>query len=139
MNILGKGTLIVNDGVFINKKDNSLDRFAKGLVRKDFVYEPSINKQLINKNEKSFEVRVNCTHRMSVYKNEISYNTKFSFSKEKQYYRIASKNYLKDIKNFICPLAGPSESSKVRKRIIALEKIYSTISNKQFNFAITDE
>jgi hypothetical protein len=138
MSTLGRGTLVVNDGVYINKKDASSDRFAKGLVRKDFVYEPSINKQLIKNNQKSFEVKINCTHRMSIYRSEISYDTKIIFSKETQFYRVAGKNYLKDIKEFICPFAGSSESSKVRKRLIALEKIYSTISNRQINFAITD-
>lgn len=139
MATLGRGTLLINDGVYINKKDNSLEKYTKGLVRKDFVYEPPINRKLIKNSGKSFEVTVKCTHKMSIYINEISYDTKMVFSKEKKYNRIAGKNYLKDIKNFISPIAGCDEASKVRKRMIALERMYSTISNKPINFAITDQ
>jgi hypothetical protein len=136
---IGTGSLIINDGVYVNQKDNYLDRYAKGIVRKDFTYEPLVKNKLVKNNQKSFEVGVKCTYRMSIIKNEISYNTNLVFSNEKNYTRVSNNNYLKDIKEFICPIAGPSESSKVRKRLIALERIHKSISNQKINFAITDE
>ena len=137
---IGKGTLVVNDGVYVNEKDSSLSEFAKGMVRKDFTYEEAIKPRFIAKNDqKSFSVKVNCTHRVNIYRNEISYETKIVLSNEKEYNRISGKKYLKDIKNFICGVAGPDESSKVRKRLIALERIHKSISNQTINFDITDQ
>lgn len=137
---IGKGTLVINDGIFVNKTDSSLSRFAKGMVRKDFIYEEPTKPNFISKNnQKSFSVKVQCINRMRIYKDQVSYETKMVFTNEKEYRRVSGKNYLKDVKNFICGITGPSESSKVRKRLIALERIHTTISDQQINFDIKDD
>ena len=136
---IGQGTLVINDGVYVNKKNTTLSKFAKGIVRKNYVYEEPISPSLVpSDSQKSFDIKVNCIHRMAIYRNEISYDTNIVFSNEKEYRRTSGKNYLKDIKNFICPWTGSIEASKVRKRLIALERIQKTISNQSINFIVTD-
>lgn len=62
--------------------------------------------------------------------------TNVIITKEDKYLRISGKNLCKDVRNFVCPFAGYEESSKLRKRIIALQKIKSSVAGQQFVFPI---
>jgi hypothetical protein len=62
--------------------------------------------------------------------------TNVIITKEYKYPRVSGKNLCKDIKDFVCPFAGYQESSKLRKRIIALQKMKSSVAGQQFAFPI---
>jgi hypothetical protein len=85
---------------------------------------------------KSFEVTVTCSKNALIYAEGYSKEIKILLKTSKTHKRIAGKNLLKDIKDYICPIAGKQESSMVRKRLIGLQKIHSSISNQNFSFAI---
>jgi len=81
-------------------------------------------------------VQIKCIEKASVYNNQIAMQTNVVVVREENYTRVSGKNLSKDIKKFICPFAGNEESSKLRKRIIALQKIQGSVSNKQLVFPI---
>jgi hypothetical protein len=89
-----------------------------------------------NASKKSFFVNVKCTSKALVISNGVVQSTNITVNSERNYNRLAGKNLTKDIKNFICPIAGVKQSSLVRKRLIGLQKIHKTISNETFNFSI---
>lgn len=57
----------------------------------------------------------------------------------KHYQRIvSSKNPVAKIKSFVSQYAGKDEASKLRKRMIAIERMHGSISNEVFRFGIGD-
>jgi hypothetical protein len=86
----------------------------------------------------SFDVGVTCSRYVSIYSEGQAKNINVVLQTNKNYERLAGKNILKDIKNFICPIAGNQEASLVRKRLIALQSIYANISNQTYNFDIRE-
>lgn len=85
---------------------------------------------------KSFVVDVECFRKMSIYSEGYAKDINIVIKNTKSHKRVSGKNLLKDIKNFICPIAGSKEASLVRKRLINLQKIHKSISDQSFNFAI---
>ena len=133
---IAKGSLEIQDGVYQNQDFGQEVR--RGLARQDLVDSVIPQKPVFlrSDNSKSFNVKVSCTKFASFYDEGVISQTKMSIQKETSYRRIAGKNYLKDIKEFLCPIAGYKEASLVRKRLIGLQKIHSTISNQLYNFSI---
>lgn len=136
-----KGYLEIQDGIFINNSNQIDPKFRNAAVRKDYVDDDSIIKpKFLPKQDynKTFKVDVSCTRRASVYSDGVAQDTKIIVRKDTSYKRLSGKNILKDIKNFVCPIAGQKESSLLRKRLIGLQKIHKSISNEIFNFRISD-
>lgn len=133
-----KGSLQIFDGIFIENKIEVDPKLRNAPVRQDRIPDPEIELTILPKQNdiKTFEVDVSCVRRASVYSEGIATDTKIVIKKDTKYRRIAGKNLLKDVKNFICPLAGPKESSLVRKRLIGLQRIHKNLSNQIYNFRI---
>ena len=57
----------------------------------------------------------------------------------KRYQRIVSnRNPVAKVKSFVSQYAGKDEASKLRKRMIAIERMHGSISNEVFRFGIGD-
>lgn len=133
-----KGSLQIFDGIFIQNKIEIDPKFRNAAVRQDQIPDPEIIiKNIPKQNDvKSFEVDVTCVRRASVYSQGIAQDTNIIIKKDRKYRRLAGKNLLGDIREFICPFAGGKESSLVRKRLIGLQKIHKSLSNQIYNFKI---
>lgn len=133
-----KGTLQIFDGIFVENKIEVDPRFRNAPIRQEKIPDSEVVVQNIPKQNdiKSFEVDVSCVRRASVYSEGLAVDTKIVIKKDKKFRRVAGKNLLKNIKDFICPLSGPKESSLVRKRLIGLQKIHKSLSNQVYNFKI---
>lgn len=133
-----KGTLQIFDGIFVENKIEIDPRFRNAAVRQDKIPDSEVAIQNLPKQNdiKSFEVDVSCARRASVYSEGLAVDTSIIIKKDTKYRRVAGKNLLKNIKDFICPLSGPKESSLVRKRLIGLQKIHKSLSNQVYNFKI---
>lgn len=135
-----KGSLEIQDGIFIKGSEQINPRTRRAAVREDYVDKIIIEPNFLPKqsNEKTFNVDVSCTRRASIYSNGFAKDTTIIVNRNTSYRRVAGKNLLKDIKEFVCPIAGPKEASLLRKRLIGLQKIHKSISNEVFNFRIND-
>lgn len=147
MNTFGfsaKGSLLIND-IYISNSSSGFrpnEKTINGAVvaqvsRQELARRARNN----NPNEisiQSFDVGVTCSRYVSIYSEGQSKNINVLLQTNKNYQRLAGKNILKDIKNFICPIAGGQEASQVRKRLIALQSIHASISNENYNFDIRE-
>ena len=133
-----KGSLQIFDGIFIQNKIEIDPKFRNAAVRQDQIPDPEIAIKNIPKQYdiKSFEVDVTCVRRASVYSQGIAQDTNIIIKKDRKYRRLAGKNLLGDIREFICPFTGSKESSLVRKRLIGLQRIHKSLSNQIYNFKI---
>lgn len=130
-----EGFLEIQDGIY-EIKEKSDASVRRGFVRQDYTIPQLEPKFTPSSNKKSFQVDISCLTYASVFDEGRLVETKDLIKKETTYRRVASKNYTKDIKNFVCKFSGLKHSSLLRKRIIALEKIHKTVSDQKFRFPI---
>lgn len=131
---IAEGFLEIQDGIYeIDKRKDEKER--RGLVRQEIsIFE--VGPKFTLSSKKSFQVDVTCINYASIIKDGIPLETKNIIRKDTTYRRVAGKNYLRDIKNFVCKLSDKKQASLLRKRLIGLEKIHKTISNEKFRFPI---
>lgn len=130
-----EGYLEIQDGIYeIDKRKDERER--RGLVRQDISSFEVGPKFVPSANKKSFQVDVTCMNYAAIIKDGVPMDTGTLIRKDTTYRRVAGKNYLKDIKNFVCKLSDKKQASLLRKRLIGLEKIHKTISNQKFRFPI---
>lgn len=89
----------------------------------------------IKSNNSSYQISVPCTSFATAIDKSELYTVNLQIKTEQNLKRITGKNLYKDIKNSVCLFSNKSESSKVRKRLIAIQKIYGNISNQDFVFS----
>lgn len=136
------GTVVIQDGVYI-RKDPALSEAERRQRRGVARYYEEVNREIYpqftskSNGTKTFDVSLNYNDYKYAYKEgRRSYATNINIDYSKNYKRISGKNVLRDVKNFVSEYAGCCEASKLRKRIIALEKIHDTISNVNFKFSL---
>jgi len=133
-----EGFLEIQDG-FYEKNVQVDSNLRRGVARQDLIEpEPLKPRFTPSDNKKSFKVDVSCTRFASVYNEGIASDTRIVIQKDTSFTRIAGKNIIKDIKDFICPISGSYEASLLRKRLIGLQKIHKTISNEVYRFGIQE-
>lgn len=133
------GTVVIQDGIYIKTDPTPTDRERRGFARYSEVVDRPIVPKFTNKSNglKTFDANVFYNDYKYVYKeNRRSYATNIPTEFSKNYKRVASKNVLRDVKNFVSEIAGCCEAHKLRKQIIAIEKIHGTISDITFKFSL---
>lgn len=131
------GILSVQNGVYVTpEKDNLKEN--RGFVRYASNSEETQTPAFLNlKSQNStFSVELHYKDYKYFYKGgSVSSNLTVEYSK--QFKRVSSgKNIVGDAVGFISQFSGCEEANKLRKRIIALERIHNSISNESFRFLI---
>ena len=71
--------------------------------------------------------------------NSTAKSTNLSIEYKKQLRRVSGKNTINDVASSVAPYSGCEEARKLRKRLIALERIHNSISGESFRFPIINE
>ncbi len=133
------GTVSFQDGVYVQNEIIQNDRDRRGFVR--YSEEKEVYPKLtLNKNQqnKSFVIDLFYKNYKYVVNSGSVSLTTIPVDYEKQYRVISSnKNTAKEIKSLVSNFSNCEEAHKIRKRIIALQKIKSSISQELFKFPIT--
>lgn len=121
--VLCKGTLLVQEAFGSSSK-----------LPNDLKLRPKTNPKNINVS--SYKISLPCYYYVSTLEKGQLNSIKLQVKTEQTLERISGKNLYKDIKNSVCAFSNISEASKVRKRLIGLQKIHGTISDENFNFTV---
>lgn len=135
------GVLSIQDG-FKATQDNQFDqRERRGFVRyvnhSDKILGPNSFEK--SQNIKTFTVDLYFIKDKYILKNSVTTATNFNVEYNKQFKRVSGKNTLDEAASFISPYAGCDETKKLRRRLIALERIHNSVSDESFRFPIINE
>jgi hypothetical protein len=131
------GTVLIQNQIYIEPQDDSRERRGFARYSNDF---ESVNKSNSVPKSQSPNFVVELFYKDFKYfyssnRSVVSSNSIIEYSK--QFKRISSgKNIVGEATNFISQFVGCEEASKLRKRIIALERIHNSVTDSKFRFSI---
>jgi len=132
------GTVQIQDGIYIRSDAPSP---VTGVARLGREEERALPPVFVPKASgiKTFIVDLHYKDYKYIYGSGKAVPTNFTIDHDKRYHRIVSSNNpVAKIKSFVGQYAGKAEASKLRKRMIAIERMHGSISNEVFRFGIGD-
>ena len=136
---ISKGKVKIIDGVYQPVSDSQLDRrVRRGNVRMDMVKQgipPRFEYRSSGDGKRTFEMGIKCFFKTNILQSGAAVEIDNYVRTEKTFRRIGEKNITRQVKNNVCEYSGYYEASKVRKRIIAIQKLKS-LDDQEFLFDI---
>ena len=131
------GTIIIQDGTYIKSDAPSTVTGVARIDSEDRALPPVFSPKSSGIN--TFFVDLYYKDYKYVYGKGKAVPTNLTIDYSKHYQRIVSdRNPVAKVKSFVSQFAGCAEASKLRKRMIAIERMHGSVSNEVFRFGVVD-
>lgn len=134
-----KGKVKVVNGTYQPIRTPEIERrLRRGNVRMDTVkgaIVPQFEYRQTGDAKQTFEMNIKCLSKANLMRSGVAVETDDYVKTEKTLRSLTEKNVTRQIKNDVCEYSNWTEASKVRKRIIAIQRL-KKLDNQEFVFDI---